>query len=146
MFTFDSLSLCWRVEARRFLLTSQPQGSPELHLDDGRTLAMTPEEWRALADVVFRVSLGLATPLHADVAPAQGTAGGATTGRRGKAWTDEEDARLVAAHVGGDELADIARALARTRGGVLARLVKLGRIDEQDAGLRWPLTRTPEGE
>ena len=54
---------------------------------------------------------------------------GPQPGMVGKRWTAEAEARLVAAFDAGKGLKDIAVELERKRGGVRARLVKLGKID-----------------
>jgi hypothetical protein len=58
-------------------------------------------------------------------------------GNVGKAWSADEDARLLAAFDGGEAPADIARAHARTRGGIEARLEKLGRLAHGESRGRW---------
>lgn len=61
--------------------------------------------------------------------------------RRGKPWSDDEEARLMAAWDAGEKPSEIAGKLERGRTAVIARLVKLGRIDEEGAQLRWPASR-----
>lgn len=53
---------------------------------------------------------------------------GPQPGMVGKRWTAEEEARLVAAFDAGKAVKDIAAELDRKRGGVRARLVRLGKI------------------
>ena len=155
MVSVDSVSVRWRVEDRAFLLSASVPGPARLVSDDGRELSLSAEEWCALGDVLFRIGAdwpghtcdtGFAAAGTLDAAPAVAfessapvaAAPRASPVRRGLAWTDEEELRLLAAFDAGDEVADIARALSRTRSGVTARLVRLGRIAESAANLRWP--------
>lgn len=52
----------------------------------------------------------------------------ASPSNAGKAWTDDEDQRLVAAFVAGTPVAAIARAHERTSGAITSRLIRLGRL------------------
>lgn len=49
----------------------------------------------------------------------------------GKPWAQEETQRLLDAFDAGTPIAELARSHGRTKGGIAARLVKLGRIDER---------------
>ncbi|MBI2311818.1 MAG: hypothetical protein HYU77_04855 [Betaproteobacteria bacterium] len=48
----------------------------------------------------------------------------------GKAWSPEEEAVLGAAFDAGESIAELAQKHRRTRGGIRARLIRLGRIVE----------------
>ena len=151
----ESLSLSWRVETRRFHLLATSEGAPELRVNDRPGISLTAEEWCALGDVLFRI--GLDWPGGNGTGPATMTAVGggssvkewpanasvadAAVSRRGRAWTDEEESRLLAAFDAGDAPSEIARALTRSRAGVLARLAKFGRVDAAEVGLRYPVVK-----
>jgi len=47
----------------------------------------------------------------------------------GRPWTSEQDSELLARFDSGCSIGEIARALGRTRGGIAARLVRLGRVE-----------------
>lgn len=51
----------------------------------------------------------------------------------GKAWTAEEDERLLAGYDGGATVEALAAAHERTRAGIEARLVKHGRLEAEQA-------------
>jgi hypothetical protein len=55
----------------------------------------------------------------------------------GKAWTDEEDATLVAGFDGGADLRQLATTLGRTRFGIEQRLIKLGKMAAPSGGGRY---------
>jgi len=61
-------------------------------------------------------------------------------GNTGLRWTTEEEARLIAAFDAGRPVDELARAHNRTRAGIEARLVKLGKLDASDltVQLRYP--------
>ena len=52
----------------------------------------------------------------------------ATPSNAGKAWTDDEDQRLVAAFDAGTSAAALARTHERSTGAITSRLIKLGRL------------------
>lgn len=83
-------------------------------------LALLPDEWLWSAEP---------TPLPR---PLKGPA------NRGRAWTPDEEGRCAEAYRAGDGPEEIAMALGRTRGAVMARLVRLGLVEEEEAGLRYP--------
>lgn len=56
--------------------------------------------------------------------------------RAGLRWTPEEDERLVREFDAGMPLPEIAREHKRTRGAIAARLVMMGRLDAETAGVR----------
>jgi hypothetical protein len=56
------------------------------------------------------------------------TRSAATPGNAGKAWSDEEDQRLVAAFDANTPVAALARVHERTSGAITSRLIKLGRL------------------
>lgn len=57
--------------------------------------------------------------------------------RRGSPWTEDEETVIAAKLNSVDDAAAIAKELGRTRGGVLARAVKLGLIDSSEVTLRF---------
>lgn len=61
-------------------------------------------------------------------------------GNTGLRWTSEEEERLIAAFDAGRTVEELARAHHRTRAGIEARLVKLGKLDESavTVQLRYP--------
>ena len=60
--------------------------------------------------------------------------------RAGKPWTKEEEKRLLARFDAGEDAAEIARHLERTKVAITARLVKLGRMEPPpDLVLRGPV-------
>jgi hypothetical protein len=56
----------------------------------------------------------------------------ADTSNAGKPWTAEEDAKLLSAFDEGTPIAKIVRAHKRTRAGIQARLIRLGRLSDGD--------------
>ena len=61
--------------------------------------------------------------------------------RRGQAWKDEEEDHLRDGFARGETVEALAAELGRTRGSVAARLVRMGLLDESEAGLRYPVPR-----
>ena len=59
----------------------------------------------------------------------------------GKPWSEEEDARLSRAFDSGRPVEQLAEAHQRSRLAIEARLVKLGKISEPPAGMRFPLKK-----
>jgi hypothetical protein len=57
-----------------------------------------------------------------------GSAPARPTGNRGKPWSDEEDAQLLARFDEGEAPAALATAMGRSRGAILARLARHGRV------------------
>ena len=155
MTNLESLSLFWRVESRQFHLTASPASCAELSVDGQAGLALSPEEWCALGDVLFRIGMDwptgrrggpvVAAPPEAgepaQTWPRNASVAEADKNRKGRPWTDNEETRVLLAFDAGDGVADIARALGRSRAGVLARLAKLGRVDAAEVGLRYPIAR-----
>lgn len=142
----ESVSLSWRVETRRFQLVAGRSGLPELTVDGELRLSLTAEEWCGLGDVLFRIGMDWpGAPGQARAIPGgafvASEADAASRGRRGRPWTEDEETRLLAAYDAGDHASEVARALGRSRAGVMARLVKLGRVEESNADLRFPLQR-----
>lgn len=56
---------------------------------------------------------------------------GAASSNAGKPWSEDEDSQLLAAFDDGLQLAELAQAHGRTRGGIQARLVRHGRLAPQ---------------
>jgi hypothetical protein len=52
----------------------------------------------------------------------------AAPGNAGKAWTEDEDQRLVAAFDAGSAIAELARIHERSTGAINSRLIRLGRL------------------
>lgn len=82
--------------------------------------------------------------------PASGERGqraAAIPGNTGLRWTSEEEERLITAFDAGRTVDELARAHNRTRAGIEARLVKLGRLKESalTVQLRYP-PKTGTGE
>ncbi|HET7597240.1 MAG TPA: hypothetical protein VFK15_09935 [Burkholderiales bacterium] len=65
---------------------------------------------------------------------------GAVPGNTGLRWTPDEEERLAAAFDAGRSVEELARAHNRTRAGIEARLVKLGKLDQAavTVQLRYP--------
>src|SRR5438270_10618006 len=82
-----------------------------------------------LANPAVVEAIGVATTVLRS-APAHPAAAGVR-------WTPEEDERLCSEFDAGTSVAEIARIHDRTRGAVTARLVKVGRINEGDARVRF---------
>ena len=59
----------------------------------------------------------------------------------GKPWSEEEDAHLGKAFDAGKPIEQLAEEHKRSRWAIEARLVKLGKISEPPAGMRFPLKR-----
>jgi hypothetical protein len=122
--SIELLEVSWRVGADRFSFVLTPDGTPHLTGPGVRELTEAAEP----------------TARPAPTGPA----------RRGKAWSDDEEAQLRARFTQGGTPGAIATALGRTSGSVRARLVRLGLLDEEAAGLRYPVARgaaaAPSGE
>lgn len=111
----DMLEVTWRIGADRFSFVLTPDGTPHLSGPGLRQLAEQP------------------------TGPATRTG----PARRGKAWSEEEEAQLRERFTRGDTAGDIGAQLGRTSGSVRARLVRMGLLDEEAAGLRYPVPRSP---
>ncbi|MDP2310285.1 MAG: hypothetical protein Q8P18_29990 [Pseudomonadota bacterium] len=118
--SIEVLEVSWRVGADRFSFTLTPDGTPHLTGPGVRELPEGAEP----------------TPRPGRAAPA----------RRGKVWSDEEEAQLREWFTRGDSPADIGAVLDRTSGAVRARLVRMGLLDEEAAGLRYPVPRAVPDE
>ncbi len=103
--------------------------SPTLTLcmPDAQTVRMDLDAWRALREVLHLLGTSDSSLPPARSGPAN----------RGRPWSAEEEDRLRAAWDAGDDPPDIARALSRSRGAVLARAVKLGLVGADEVGLRF---------
>jgi len=66
-------------------------------------------------------------------------------GNTGLRWSAEEEARLAAAFDAGKNVDELARAHNRTRAGIEARLVKLGRLDESAVSVKLRYPAKPAG-
>jgi hypothetical protein len=66
------------------------------------------------------------------------------SGRAGEPWSDQEDQRLREAFGGGMSVADLASSHERTRGAIVARLVRLGLVENgEDVRLAASSNATP---
>lgn len=65
--------------------------------------------------------------------------------RRGKAWTPEEEEVIRLGFTAGEATATLAERVGRSPGAVTGRLVQLGLIDAEAAGLRYPVQRRAAG-
>ncbi len=122
----EHIELQWRCGARLHRLVVDAEGTPTLTTSEG-TAALPSDT--ALSRV--------ATSPPAPSGPA----------RRGKAWTEEEEGILREGFEAAEPPAELARRVGRTKGAVTARLVRLGLISEEEAGLRYPVRpKEAEGE
>ncbi|MGC4060961.1 MAG: hypothetical protein QM749_08970 [Aquabacterium sp.] len=55
-------------------------------------------------------------------------------GNAGKSWTPAEDQQLAQAFDQGRQIAELAKAHQRTAGAIKSRLIRLGRLQESEAG------------
>ena len=101
----------WRVGGRAFALVIAPDGTPTLAAAAG-------------------VSGG---------APASSPPARVRPANRGRPWRPEDDERIRLGHATGEGTEVVAAELGRSRGAVVARLVKLGLVDPAEAGLRYPV-------
>lgn len=114
----EELEITWRSGARTHRLVLDVDGIPTLDgVSDTRPARREPEP----------------RPERSDARP------GAE--RRGKVWTEDEETRLREGFAAGEDPAALGRAIGRTRGAVAARLVRLGLLTEEAAGLRYPVQR-----
>ena len=93
-----------------------------------------PDTVRALFEAVRTMEQGRAPAGERPQRPAS------MPGNTGLRWTSEEEERLIAAFDAGRAVDELARAHNRTRAGIEARLVKLGKLDESavTVQLRYP--------
>lgn len=112
----------------RLALSATPAPEPTLHLPDGRAIALPVPAWLALRDAL--IALDPEAPRVRAVRPGPAN--------RGKPWSPADDERVSTGFQAGIEPAGIAREVGRTRGAVVARLVRLGLMEEAAAGLRYP--------
>lgn len=73
-----------------------------------------------------------------DDAPGPSPRAKARPAQRGKRWSEEEEDRLCLRLRTAEDAQALAEELGRSRGAVLARGVRLGLIDAEEAGLRYP--------
>jgi hypothetical protein len=97
-----------------------------------------PDTVRALFAAIKAVEGGTTKPGAERAATDRGTA--PPQSGAGSRWTEEEEARLVAAFDAGKTVDDLAHAHKRSRAGIEARLLKLGKIDASavTSTLRYP--------
>jgi len=121
--SIEELEINWRVGAHRYSLVLTPDGRP--HLSGPVAAGPLPE------------AAGFDAP---PATPRPGPA------RRGKAWSDEDEAQVRGGFARGETPGAIAAALGRTSGAVRARLVRFGLLTEEEAGLRYPVARSDAAE
>ena len=97
-----------------------------------------PDTVRALFAAIKAVEGGTTRP--AAERPAAHRNGAPPQTGAGSRWTQEEEGRLVAAFDAGSSVDELARAHKRSRAGIEARLLKLGKIDAAavTSTLRYP--------
>ena len=118
-------ALTWIAADQAFHLTLAPP-EPTLELPDGRSVTLRVDAWLALRDALRLVS----PEPEVEARPA--------VTNRGKPWDPADEQHLADAFANGEEPTAIARTLGRSRGAVVARLVRLGLMEEAGAGLRYP--------
>jgi hypothetical protein len=125
--SIEELEINWRVGAHRYSLVLTPDGRPHLTGPAGAV--------EALGNSAGATAAG---PPDAPAAapPRPGPE------RRGKAWSELEEAHVCDGFARGDTPGAIAAALGRTSGAVRARLVRFGLLTEEEAGLRYPVPRS----
>jgi hypothetical protein len=130
----EEVEISWQIEGRRHRARLAAEG-----------FVLLPVEGPILdvpLDAAERPPAVAAVPPTPPAEPG-GTGGGATPqlARKGKAWSDGEEEELRRAFVADEPSRDIARRLGRSHGAVVARLVRMGLLDEALAGLRYPVKR-----
>lgn len=89
---------------------------------------------QSLCDTEVHATLAAALGLL-EASDAAGTAAAPRPRNAGRPWSDDDDARLLAGFDAGSGVPELAARLERTRGSIVARLVKHGRI-EPPPGMR----------
>jgi hypothetical protein len=115
----DHLELTWRAGADAWTLTLDADAPPRLE----RHAPGDPDS---------------ETPAPPDRS-ARPTRPAARNPRRGQAWSAEDEEHLKSAFADGISLTAVAASLGRSEGALRARLVRLGLMDESEAGLRFPV-------
>ena len=100
-----------------------------------------PDSVRALFEALRAVEGGGAAAAAPAPAPTQRPA--LPESGRGSRWSPEEEERLATAFDGGQSVDALARAHNRSRAGIEARLVKLGKMDA--SAVTTPLRYPPKG-
>lgn len=118
------LSIRWRSPAGTHHLVVGEDGVP--HLTEA---APTSDLWSAAWDPAA---------LEPPPRPPARVRPRASAPKRGKPWSEEEEAILRDGFAADEPHAAIAERIGRTPGAVLARLVKLGLVEAASAGLRFP--------
>lgn len=95
-----------------------------------------PDIIRALFWVVHTLSNPVRPQDRAAPPPAN------TSTNAGKPWSEEEDVQLGTAFDAGKSIGQLALEHKRSRWAIEARLVKLGRLAEPPAGLRFPIKKS----
>ncbi|HEX6007718.1 MAG TPA: hypothetical protein VFY80_07130 [Burkholderiales bacterium] len=99
-----------------------------------------PDTVRALFEAVRTVEHARAAAAERPQRPAS------MPGNTGLRWTSEEEERLIAAFDAGRTVDELARAHNRTRAGIEARLVKLGKLDESAVTVQLRYPPKPSGQ
>jgi len=128
-----SFDVTWTTDGAAYRFVSPDT----LTLPDGKRFTMPVGAWLGLREVLRLLP-------DAPGAPVELPPGPTGPANRGRAWLPEEEERLRAAWTAGDDATEIARAIGRSRGAVMARLVRMGLVDEAEAGLRYPASATRE--
>ena len=100
-----------------------------------------PDTVRALFEAMRAVECnGGVAPSAANAAPAAGRKPAPPQSGSGSRWSPEEEQRLAAAFDAGRTVDELARAHCRSRAGIEARLVRLGKMDASavTTPLRYP--------
>lgn len=108
--TFLPFELRWSANGQSWRLTVDPSGTPVLTDSAGVEIPPSP-------------------PAPARPGPA----------RRGQAWTEEDEAVVRDGFAANESAAVLGERLGRSRGAVLARMVRLGLVPPEEAGLRYPV-------
>jgi hypothetical protein len=104
-----------------------------------------PDTVRALFEAMRAVEGGVVAATPAPAAPARKVAALPQSGS-GSRWSTEEEQRLVTAFDAGRTVDELARAHGRSRAGIEARLVRLGKMDASavTTPLRYPPKPAPD--
>jgi len=128
----EEVVLSWRAGGVSHTLTVDADGVPRL-LSGGAA-----EEPRAAAPSRRRKRTGEEPAPDAEEAPPAAPVDPARA-RRGKPWTTDEEAYIRAGFEAAEPPAALGRRIGRSAGAVTARLVVLGLLSAEEAGLRYPV-------
>ena len=102
--------------------------------------ASSPYQHPDIIRALFWAVHTLSAPVRAQKQAASRPEGAAAT-NAGKPWSEEEDAHLGKAFDACKPIEQLAEEHKRSRWAIEARLVKLGKISEPSAGMRFPLKK-----